>query len=86
MIWSFPDICEAPKANLYIDQCGTDMTFIDEGPEFFEKCGFQLEVADKKYTASKLDALDDDNPCSGHCDSSSLMGSLRFQKLEIPFG
>jgi hypothetical protein len=35
-----PDICEAPKNNFAIDQCGTDMTFINEGPEFFSRCGF----------------------------------------------
>ncbi|CAG7949176.1 unnamed protein product [Penicillium nalgiovense] len=84
VIGSSPDICEVTETNFSIDQCGTDMTFIDKGPEFFDKCGFQLEIAGKKYTPPKLDVSDDDNPCSGHCDLSFLTGLLLFEELEVP--
>lgn len=60
------------------------MTFIDEGPEFFSECGFQLEIAGKKYIPRKLDPQDEDNPCSGFCDLSSITGLLLYEDLPVP--
>ncbi|CAG8897285.1 unnamed protein product [Penicillium egyptiacum] len=84
-IGSSPDIREAPNSKFAIDQCGTDMTFVNEGPEFFSKCGFQLDIAGKKYTPRQLDPLDENNPCSGHCDQSSITGLLLYENLQVPF-
>ncbi|KAF9894400.1 hypothetical protein FE257_007903 [Aspergillus nanangensis] len=83
-IGTTPEICDAPTSNFALDQCGTDMTFLDEGPEFFDKCGFQLEIAGKKYTPRQLDPSDEDNPCSGFCDLSSLTGILLYEDLPVP--
>ncbi|KAL5358102.1 hypothetical protein BJX96DRAFT_173135 [Aspergillus floccosus] len=85
-IGSSPDICEAPKNNFAIDQCGTDMTFINEGPEFFSGCGFQLEITGKKYTPRRLDPLDENTPCSGRCDLSSITGLLLYEDLPQSVG
>ncbi|KAJ5260632.1 hypothetical protein N7524_008656 [Penicillium chrysogenum] len=51
-IGSSPDICEAPNSKFAIDQCGTDMTFVNEGPEFFSKCGFQLDIRARSIPAA----------------------------------
>ncbi|KAJ5963523.1 uncharacterized protein N7479_003399 [Penicillium vulpinum] len=83
-IGSSPDICEAPNTNFSIDQCGTDLTFINEGPELISGCGFQLEIAGKKYTPRKLDPLDENNPCSGRCDLASITGLLLYEDLPMP--
>ncbi|KAJ5638948.1 uncharacterized protein N7484_006810 [Penicillium longicatenatum] len=83
-IQTAPDIYEAANNNFAIDQCGTDMTFINEGPDIFD-CGFQLEIDGKKYTPRKLYPQADDNPCSGHCDTSSNTGLLLYEDLEVPW-
>lgn len=83
-IGSSPDICDAPNNNFALDQCGTDMTFVNEGPEFFDGCGYQIEIAGKKYTPRKLDPQDEDSPCSGHCDLSFITGLLLYESLSVP--
>lgn len=77
-IGSSPDICDAPNENFSFDICDTELTFVNEGPEFFSKCGFQIEIEGKKYTPRQLDTLDEDNPCSGHCDTVGISGLLLY--------
>ncbi|KAJ6118862.1 Killer toxin subunits alpha/beta 6 [Penicillium samsonianum] len=83
-IGSSPEICDASNDNFSFDICRTEFTFVNEGPEFFSKCGFQIMIEGKKYTPRQLDPTDEDNPCSGSCDLASISGLLLYESLPAP--
>jgi hypothetical protein len=82
-IGSSPPICDISKDEFSFDFCKkSDAKFVNEGPEFFSECGFQLSLNGKKYTPLQLDPMDTDNPCSGTCpDVVSVQGILLFEGM-----
>ncbi|KAJ6149090.1 Killer toxin subunits alpha/beta 6 [Penicillium samsonianum] len=82
-IGSSPPICDISNDEFSFDFCKEgDAKFVNEGPEFFSECGFQLSLNGKKYTPRQLDPMDDDNPCSGTCpDVVSVQGILLFEGM-----
>ncbi|KAL4993274.1 hypothetical protein BDV10DRAFT_199829 [Aspergillus recurvatus] len=51
----------------------------EPGPEFWDKCGFQVEMGGRKFTPRQLDEDDEDNPCSGRCDLVVFKGFLLYE-------
>lgn len=88
-IGSSTPVCDIPKDEVTFNYCSEDgdAKFVDEGPEFFDGCGFQLVLDGKKYTPKQLDPNDDDNnPCAYTCASGDTISFVRGLLLfeEIP--
>ncbi|KAB8067043.1 peptidase S8/S53 domain-containing protein [Aspergillus leporis] len=83
-IGSSTPICDIPNNKVSFNYCGDgDATFVNQGPEFFSKCGFQIALDGKRYTPRQLDPGNKNNPCSGICSEAvtSVQGILLYEDL-----
>ncbi|KAF9882735.1 hypothetical protein FE257_005339 [Aspergillus nanangensis] len=76
----FPEICDIANGELTSNNiCDFDMTFVNQGPEFWGKCGFEISIDGKQYTPHELDPESENNFCSGLCELQKQEGLLYYE-------
>ncbi|KAL4864546.1 peptidase S8/S53 domain-containing protein [Aspergillus spectabilis] len=76
---NFPEICDVADDEETADICDLEMTFVNRGPEFWGKCGFQISIDGKQYTPRELDPENENKFCSGRCDLQKHEGLLYYE-------
>lgn len=76
---NYPEICDVADDEEAANICDFEMTFVNRGPEFWGKCGFQISIDGKQYTPRELDPENENNFCSGRCDLRKHEGLLYYE-------
>ncbi|KAL2836430.1 peptidase S8/S53 domain-containing protein [Aspergillus pseudodeflectus] len=78
---NFPEICDVADDEETADICDFEMTFVNRGPKFWGKCGFQISIDGKQYTPRELDPENENNFCSVQVEYCAYPPSFPCQEM-----